>query len=108
MPRLTRRLVLLSPLALASLALAACGDEGPAPVARRGFPPLRYAYLPPISLNVQRVEIAGDYEPTSGNGEIIGSSPVEPAETLFAMARDRLKPVATSGVATFRIVNASI
>jgi hypothetical protein len=102
MPGLTRRFALLTPLAL-----AACGDDVSPPV-RRDYPPLRYGYLPPISLNVQRVEIAEGYAPASGGGAIVGASPVDPVDTLFAMARDRLRPVAASGTATFRIVNISI
>ena len=104
-PRFSRRAALSLPLIL-----VACGDddEAPAPVARRDFPPLRYGYLPPINLNVQRVETADGFVPGSGDNELIGASPVEPVETLFAMARDRLKPVAASGTATFRVLNASI
>jgi hypothetical protein len=102
--RLNRRAALLLPLWLAS-----CGDDDvPAPTLRGDFPPLRYNYLPPISLNVQRVEIAGDYVLPQGDLEIIGSSPVNPIDTLYAMARDRLKPVAADGAATFRILMASI
>jgi hypothetical protein len=102
--RLDRRAALLLPLWLAS-----CGDDRvPAPVLRDNFTPLRYSYLPPISLNVQRVEIAGDFVLPSGDGEIIDAAPVSAADTLYAMARDRLKPVATSGTATFRILTASI
>ena len=102
--RLSRRATLLLLLWLAS-----CGDnEVPAPVLRSDFPPLRYNYLPPIRLNVQRVEIAGDYVLPQGDLEIIGSSPVNPIDTLYAMARDRLKPVAADGAATFRILMASI
>jgi hypothetical protein len=98
---LTRRLAFLLPLWLAS-----CGDDdAPAPSVRRDFPPLRYAYLPPISLNVQRVEMAGDFVPPTGDDEIGDPSM---AETLYAMARDRLKPVANSGIATFSIRAASI
>ena len=105
--RMTRRAALSLPLGL-PFALASCGgDESPSP--RRGnFPPLRYGYLPPINLNVQRVEMAEDFVPSSGNGEIANTSPVNPAETLFAMARDRLRPVAPGGTATFRIITASI
>jgi hypothetical protein len=91
------------------LLLAACADdENPAPVMRRDFPPLRYGYLPTISLNTQRVEVAGEFVPPDGDDEVIGVSPVNVGNTLLAMAHDRLKPVATGGVATFRILNASI
>lgn len=105
MPRLTRRTALSLPLLL-----AACGgdDEAPAPALRRDFPPLRYGYLPPITLNVQRVEMAEGFIPPSGDDEVSGISPVNLADSLFAMARDRLKPVAMTGTATFRILTASV
>jgi hypothetical protein len=98
--RLTRRIALLLPL-LAT----ACGDDEPAAPVRTDFPPLRYGYLPPINLNVQRVVMAGDFVPPTGDGEVGDPSM---AETLYAMARDRLKPVGTGGVATFGILTASI
>jgi hypothetical protein len=99
-----RRVALLLPLWL-----AACGDDDEPPrVARREFPPLRYAYLPPINLNVQRVESAEGFIPPAGHGEVSDGSPVNLADTLFAMARDRLKPMGTTGVATFSIQTASI
>jgi hypothetical protein len=100
---LTRRVAFLLPFLLAS-----CGDdEVPAPV-RGDFVPLRYGYLPQISLNVERVEMDTDFVPPTGDTEISGLSPVSIPGTLFAMARDRLKPVAAGGVATFRILNISI
>jgi hypothetical protein len=97
---LTRRAALFLPLLA-----AACGDDEPSAPVRADFPPLRYSYLPPINLNVQRVVMAGDFAPTAGDGEVGDPSM---AETLNAMARDRLKPVGTGGVATFRILTASI
>ena len=103
--RPTRRVALLMPLLL-----AACGDddEVAAPAPRRDFPPLRYGYLPPIKLNVARIDLAEGFVPPSGDEEIIGTSPVDPVGALFAMARDRLKPAGSGGTATFRIVTASI
>jgi hypothetical protein len=102
--RLTRRYALLLPLLLAGCG----GDEEPPPPEGGDFPPLRYGYLPPIKLNVQRVEMAGDFAPPTGEDEMIGFSPIDPIDTLNAMARDRLKPVAQSGTAAFRVITASI
>ena len=97
---LTRRGALLLPLLLAS-----CGDdEEPAVPVRHDFPPLRYGYLPPIALNVQRLETTGEFVPPTGDNEVADPST---GETLYAMARDRLKPVGNSGIATFRILTAS-
>jgi len=100
---MNRRFVLLLPLLI-----ACCGDnERPVP-ARAHFPPLRYSYLPPINLNVQRVEMDEGFFPSTASGEIVAQSPVDPVDTLFAMARDRLKPMATSGTARFGIRTVSI
>jgi hypothetical protein len=103
--RMTRRATLLLPLLV-----AACGDdqEMPTPPAHRDYPPLRYGYLPPIKLNIQRLEIAGDFTLPTGGDEMIGFSPVDPVDTLNAMARDRLKPVSQTGTARFSILTASI
>lgn len=104
--RLPRRLALLLPLVL-----AACGgddEETPSPDAGADYPPLRYGYLPPIRLNVQRVDMVHGFDLPTGEDEMIGLSPVNPIDTLYAMARDRLQPVAQSGVARFRILTASI
>jgi hypothetical protein len=103
--RLGRRALLLMPLLL-----AACGGDEEVPVSEADgdFPPLRYGYLPPIKLGVQRLETARGFVLPIGEEEMIGLSPVNPIETLYAMARDRLQPVAQSGTATFHVVTASV
>ena len=99
--RLARRTALLLPLLIAG-----CGDDTPSTQPRTNFPPLRYGYLPPISLYVQRVEIASDFVPAAGDDQVGDTRMM--VDTLYAMARDRLKPVAAGGVATFRILTAAI
>ena len=100
-PGLERRAFLAVPL-LAS----ACGGDGTVtPPPRREFPRLRYGYLPPIPLTVQRIEFADDFVRPSGNDELSDGSV---AETILAMGRDRLKPMTANGTGRFRILAASI
>ena len=77
--RLTRRTALLLPLLL-----AACGgeEEVRAPEPAGNYPPLRYGYLPPIKLNVQRMETARGFVLPTGEDEMIALSPVDPVEIL--------------------------
>jgi len=105
MHALTRRASLFLPFLL-----AACGDDDDTPpprAVRRDFPPPRYGYLPPIPLNVQRLEISSAFEPSTDKAEVSGQAPISPAETLFAVARDRLKPMGPSGLASFSVRTAS-
>jgi hypothetical protein len=101
--RLTRRA-----LAVLPFLLAACADDEPPGPGRRDFPPLRYGYLPTVNLNVQRVAIGEGFIPPGSDAEVSGYSPAKLADTLIAMARDRLKPVGAGGTATFQILTASI
>ena len=100
-----RRAALLLPLLL-----FACAPEreASAPAPRGGFAPLRYDYLPPVRLNVERLRLDEAFAPPSGPGEVGPLAPVGVAGTLFLMARDRLKAVGVGGAATFSIQTASI
>ncbi|MBN8900044.1 MAG: hypothetical protein BGO51_06595 [Rhodospirillales bacterium 69-11] len=95
---LTRRASLLLPLAL-----AACGGEEP-----ENFPPLRYAYLPPIRLNVASIDIQQRFIPSGVAPDVTQYAPVRPADALRAMAEDRLQAFGTAGRAVFSIVDASL
>jgi hypothetical protein len=95
---LTRRLVLLLPLAI-----AACGRE-PEPI----YEPLRYNYLPPIQLNVASIEIEQRFIPAGVAPDVSNQDPVPPIAALTAMANDRLQPFGTARKAIFAILDASL
>lgn len=94
--RLSRRLLLLAPLALVS-----CGEDEPL---RRDFPPLHYDYLTKLRLNVGNVELS----PPPPPGPTDAINPAPPAQALLQMAQDRLAPGGSSGRAVFVIDQAVI
>ena len=97
-PVLTRRASLLLPLLL-----AACGGEQP-----QYFPPLRYSYLPPIRLNVAKIEIEQHFIPSSMPPDVTQFDPATPSDALRAMAQDRLQAFGSTGRAVFSIQDASL
>lgn len=98
-PGLTRRASLLLPLLL-----AACGGEEEPQI----YPALRYAYLPPIRLNVATIEVQQRFIPSGVSPDVTQIAPVRPADALRAMAEDRLQAFGSSGRAVFSILDASL
>jgi hypothetical protein len=92
-----RRSVLLLPLLF-----AACG--GPPP----SYPPLQYAYLPPIRLNVAQVEVRQQFLPSGLPPDISQDDPVQPVEVLRQTLQDRLKAFGSAGRAVAVIEDASL
>ena len=88
----------------ASALLAACGGE----TAPTGFAPLNWAYLPPLKLNVDRIDVDDSWTPRAGVREKGFLAPIQPMEALRKMAEDRLIPGGTSGQGVFVIDDASI
>jgi hypothetical protein len=97
-PGLTRRSAVLLPILF-----AACGREEP-----ENFPTLRYAYLPPIRLNVARIDIQQRFIPSGVVPDVSQLAPVSPVEALRAMAEDRLVAFGAAGQAVFSILDASL
>jgi hypothetical protein len=95
---LTRRFVLLLPLAF-----AACGGEEE-PI----YEPLRYNYLPPIQLNVASIAIEQRFVPAGVAPDVSNQDPALPGEALKAMANDRLQAFGTANKAVFAILDASL
>lgn len=99
----SRRAALTAPL-LTVLGLAACGEEAPPPV----FAPLRWNYLPPLKLNVARIDIDDSWTPRGGAREKGFLAPTPPVDALRRMAEDRLIAGGNAGRALFVIDDASI
>jgi hypothetical protein len=95
---LTRRFVLLLPLAL-----AACGGE-PEP----DYEPLRYNYLPPLQLNVAGIAVEQRFIPAGVPPDVTNQDPVAPIDALKSMANDRLQAFGTANKAVFAILDASM
>jgi hypothetical protein len=96
---LTRRFVLLLPLAF-----AACGGEDEGLV----FAPLRFNDLPPIQLNVASIAIEQRFIPAGVAPDVSYRDPAPPIEALKAMANDRLQAFGTSNKAIFGVLDASL
>jgi hypothetical protein len=95
---LTRRRVLLLPLAL-----AACGEDE-----ESVFEPLRYNYLPPIQLNVAAIAIEQRFVPAGVPPDVSDQDPTPPVEALKTMANDRLQAFGTANKAVFAVLDASL
>jgi hypothetical protein len=96
---LTRRCALLLPLVL-----AACGGGEE----EQAFEPLRFNYLPPIQLNVAKIDIEQRFVPAGVPPDVSGEDPVPPVAALRAMAADRLQAFGTANRAVFAILDASM
>jgi hypothetical protein len=96
---LTRRFVLLLPLAI-----AACGGDDEDLV----FQPLRYSDLPPIQVKVASIAIEQRFIPAGVPPDVSNLDPAPPAEALKAMGRDRLQAFGTAGKAVFDVLDASL
>jgi len=103
MRMLRRSLTLLAPLAL----LAACA-EGEPPAAQVTVRPYDYTYLTPLRLDVARVEIVEAYQPPRTAPNVDHLMVVAPKDALARMARDRVLPWGTEGVATVTVTEASM
>jgi hypothetical protein len=103
-----RRAALLAALGGASGALLAgcAGEDDGGPVTRPGPPP-SYAHLIALRLNVAEIEVV-DQPPPGPAGRVMPPAPINPAEAMARMARDRLVAAGTAGRGRFTIEQASL
>jgi hypothetical protein len=94
----------LAALAGTAFMLVACDT----PPRREAFPQLTYDYLPPIRLDVARIEIVDAYRAPVTDAHVERDFPTPPATAARQWASDRLKAVGADGVARFIIEDASV
>jgi hypothetical protein len=92
---------------LAALAapLAGCGNEPPP---RQNFADLRFTTAPPLRLRIAAIEIDDGYRPNFDPPHYELRLPIPLPHVADNWARDRLKPVGTSGRAVAVIIDASV
>jgi hypothetical protein len=97
--------MLLGVCLTAPFLLVGCGGDEGVP---QTFPPLRYTYLAPISLNVANIQTEVDYAPAADGSSLDSMSPETPLQAVQQMIQDRLVAAGGGGTATIMINSASI
>ncbi|HEX9701809.1 MAG TPA: hypothetical protein VGA19_03090 [Rhodospirillales bacterium] len=87
-----------------ALLLAAC--ETAAPVQK--LPEITFGHLPPIKLNVAKIEVVSRYQPPMKAPNVDHLFPTPPLAAIRKWAADRLRAVGSSGTAQLVIDDASI
>jgi hypothetical protein len=101
-----RRLHLVSLLCLAAggLALAGCATAPPRPT----FPPITFAQVAPIKLDVREIEVERAYQPPHAAPNVEHLFAVPPAVGAKLWATDRLTAAGPMGRARFVVRDASV
>ncbi len=89
-------------LPVVALGLAACET----PVKIQKLPELTYGHLPPLKLNVAKIEVVVQYQPPLKEPNVEHLFPTPPLKALRRWASDRLRAVGRSGTAKLFITNA--
>ncbi len=100
---MSRKSFLTSFLAAAFI-LSGCATK----VEKPGFSQISFAHLPPINLNVARVEVENRYVSPATRPNVEHEFSVSPAAVASNWGRDRLKAVGQSGVARVIVRRASV
>jgi len=103
-PDPARRRLLSMTAACALLALAGCET----PVNVQNLPDITFAHLAPIPMNVASVQVENRFHPPLALPHVEHRIPVAPAKALTQWAKDRIKPVGTSGTAKLIIEDAGV
>lgn len=77
-------------------------------VERPAFPQISFSHLPPIKLDVARIDVENHYVSPDTKPNVEHLFPVSLAGTAMNWGRDRLKAVGSSGVARLTVDRASV
>lgn len=99
-----RRLPVLMLTALTALLLVGCATKLP----EDRYPPMRFQDLPPIAVNIAKIEVEEQYRPPLKAPNIEHEIPLSPMSVMRNWAQDRLKAVGTAGTGRFIITEASV
>lgn len=105
MSRSIFRHMLLGAALTVPLLVAGCAEEEGVP---QSFPPLRYNYLAPISLNVASIQTRLGYAQAQDGTPLDAMSPETPLQGVQQMLQDRLVAGGAGGTAIITINSASI
>lgn len=89
---------------LAAVPLAGCGSAPPPET----FAELSWTHYPPVKLNVARIEVVKEYQPSAQAPHVDTLTPRTLADSADRWARDRLQAVGNEGFARFVITDASV
>ena len=78
------------------------------PFSRRNYPEMTFTHLPPISLDVARIDVIQLFEPAIRPPNIEHKMPLAPHIAISRWVSDRLKSTGTSGKAIVTIRDASV
>jgi hypothetical protein len=98
------KLSLLPLLIVSILAVASCET----PVDQRTFPEQTFQHLPPISLDIRKIDIVHLFEPSLKAPHIEHEMPVPPHIAVERWVVDRLRATGNSGRAVITIRDASV
>ena len=90
---------------LAALVLVAACSSKPAV---QHLPELSFTNRPPIALNVAQLEIVSQYQPPGRAPNYEHLMPISPEAAIIRWAKDRLRPVGTTGTARVVIKDAPV
>lgn len=100
----TAPFIRLIAVAALAAAVAGCAAKPPAPK----FPPLSFAHLTPIRLDIASIEVINAYRAPAKKPNVEHLFPVKPVDPAMRWGMDRIMPVGAAGVARVTVKRASV